>query len=405
MSRKFVTISGVLDTILAKPSQATFDSSALMRCHFQAKRRGPNFDRWLVLGSTTIGLVDNHLSFIIGEHEKRGLPIKILSLEGTGKQANSRFDNGRFDPTLGWLYKLVLEADAEVIESINLGEIEGVPGIYKIRIDPSRKGSQAEMPHNLTMKASGEPLFFEYVGQSRNVAKRRDQHVKAMLEGNHSNNGLWQLWNQFGEDVFIFSMLEKAPSELHGVELALWLGASEYLHVYDSKSNKSVVNINIAEPELVFSEDEEKLFEKVIESYLEDGAKNEHVAHGRIPFLDLLALKKKLQASQVNLSEKEAIHHQLILEKKKNDGWLIRPFISQNRIDSIDRSFNEVESVIKTLRGEISRYAALLESHDRAVRRLKGHEYVIKYYLDQKGLGVGRQSNAGAGVGSRRYIN
>lgn len=403
MFRKLVPISGVLDTIVANQTPATFDPSMLARCYFQAKRRGPNFDRWLTLNSKTVGLVDNHLSFIIGEHEKRGIPVRVLSLECTGKQANSLFDNGRFDPMLGWLYKLVIETDAEIIESINLGGLEAIPGIYKIRVDLSRKGSQVEMPQNLTLRTSGEPLFFEYVGQSRNVARRRDQHIKSLIEGNHSNGGLWQLWNQFGEDVFIFSMLERAPSHLRGVELALWLGASEYLHVHESKNNKSVVNINIAEPELVFSEGEGKLFERDLQGYLEDGANIEHIAFGRIPFLELLQIKKKLKDLQSEVSEKQSLLHQLSAEKKRIDGWLVRPFISQSRIEALARSTYEIESAIKSLQAEIKKYEASLEIHEKAVRLSDAHKYVINYYLEQKGLGGDRISNAS--IGMRRYIN
>lgn len=401
MRDDLVSISGIVDYI-AKDAPVDYDSAVLVGIQFRPQRSGSNINRWLTSNSRDIGILDNNLSFVVGELERRGLPARVVGLKRTDKQAIQIFDNGLFDPTRGWLYKIFLEVDRCALQSIGMGEVENGPGIYKIRVDLSRRGSNVDMPNNLMLRASGEPLFFEYIGQSRNVAKRRERHLAALSRSSHPNDGLSQLWRTHGEEVFIFSLIEKAPSGLSGIELALWLGASEYLHLRESQKDKSVVNLNIAEPEIVFQGGEHGLFEEMFKFYAEMNLGESFVGTGLIDESVLTALKNDLRKLEAEISVGQSSLDMLGGQRKRYGRWFMWPFVSQERVKAIERSILNSSSALNDLRVERAICETTLQTHNRAVRRISSYKYVVDYYLTHNALGARKSLPAGARA--RRYV-
>jgi hypothetical protein len=402
MRRDLITISGVVD-YLAKDAPAEFESTTLAGIQFRPQRSGPNINRWLEFNSRSIGILDNNLSFAVGELERNGLPARVVSLKRTDKQAMGIFNNGLFDPTRGWLYRILLEVDRCAIQGLGMSEVENSPGIYKIRVDLSRRGSHIYMPENLMLRASGEPLFFEYIGQSRNVAKRRERHLAALTRSNHPNDGLAQLWRTHGEEAFIFSMIERAPSDLAGIELALWLGASEYLHLRESRNDKSVVNLNIAEPEIVFQGGEHELFEDNLKLFADRDIQANFISAGLLGESALTAIKSELSSLEIKISADQSSMDLLRAHEKKSQSWFMRPFISREKVRAIEGSILSSTTALNTLRRERAIHETTLQAHYRASRRISSYRYVVDYYLTQNALGAKKSLPAGARA--RRYVN
>ena len=59
-----------------------------------------------------------------------------------------------------------------------------------------------------------------YVGSSRNIPKRRAEHLRFLRNGNHHSPHLQAAWDSYGRDAFAFEVLEP-------VEDPIWLEARE----------------------------------------------------------------------------------------------------------------------------------------------------------------------------------
>jgi len=52
-----------------------------------------------------------------------------------------------------------------------------------------------------------------YIGQSANIAKRKNEHFLALKNGKHYNEHLQRSFNKYGEDNFIFKIIEECLPE------------------------------------------------------------------------------------------------------------------------------------------------------------------------------------------------
>jgi group I intron endonuclease len=59
--------------------------------------------------------------------------------------------------------------------------------------------------YQITNKADGK----KYVGATVNFSARRCQHLSDLKRGRHENKNLQKAWNEYGQDSFIFSVLEE----------------------------------------------------------------------------------------------------------------------------------------------------------------------------------------------------
>ena len=53
-----------------------------------------------------------------------------------------------------------------------------------------------------------------YIGSSKDIKKRWQQHKKELREGIHANKYLQHAWNKYGEKCFVFDVLEKCTEEV-----------------------------------------------------------------------------------------------------------------------------------------------------------------------------------------------
>ena len=69
-----------------------------------------------------------------------------------------------------------------------------------------------------------------YVGSSKNIKSRKYQHTKELRDGVHHNSHLQASWNRYGEDKFLFTVLEKVidKADLHDRELH-WMQVKQSL--------------------------------------------------------------------------------------------------------------------------------------------------------------------------------
>lgn len=70
-----------------------------------------------------------------------------------------------------------------------------------------------------------------YVGSSKNIKSRKYQHTKELRDGVHHNSHLQASWNRYGEDKFLFTVLEKVidKADLHDREL-YWMQVKQSLN-------------------------------------------------------------------------------------------------------------------------------------------------------------------------------
>lgn len=87
-----------------------------------------------------------------------------------------------------------------------------------------------------------------YVGQSRDLLRRFEQHWEMLQLAEHHNPRLQRMWEADGPDAFEFKVIEVAP-DLEGMKLQRWLAAKEDLHITTYK--KHGLAFNIVDAELV----------------------------------------------------------------------------------------------------------------------------------------------------------
>ncbi len=53
-----------------------------------------------------------------------------------------------------------------------------------------------------------------YVGSSMNIEQRWHQHRHRLRGGRHRNEHLQRAWDKYGEDAFVFSVLEEVETDM-----------------------------------------------------------------------------------------------------------------------------------------------------------------------------------------------
>lgn len=77
---------------------------------------------------------------------------------------------------------------------------------------------------------------WRYIGQSIDILSRWKNHRSALLNNKHSNLLLQYDWNKYGEEVFIFEILEavKEPKQLIAKENKWIKETGKYTFLYNS---------------------------------------------------------------------------------------------------------------------------------------------------------------------------
>jgi group I intron endonuclease len=84
-----------------------------------------------------------------------------------------------------------------------------------------------------------------YIGSAESFERRRWQHVYALKRGEHKNPHLQAAWNKYGEEMFVFEVLETvANSE------AVFDAENRYLHQFVGRSDCYNINIDAHKPRL-----------------------------------------------------------------------------------------------------------------------------------------------------------
>lgn len=73
-----------------------------------------------------------------------------------------------------------------------------------------------------------------YIGQSSDIKKRFAQHRSDLRGGRHVNSALQRAWEKYGEEAFVFSVVEEVPAcDLDDAEI-MWIEAFDsYIHGYN----------------------------------------------------------------------------------------------------------------------------------------------------------------------------
>lgn len=129
-----------------------------------------------------------------------------------------------------------------------------------------------------------------YIGSSQSFARREWQHRYALKRGEHKNPHMQASWNKYGEDAFVFEVLEELPD---GVDI---LSAENvYLHKHVGQGNCFNVNKDAHSPRLgqvMTLESREKLSQ----NRTGKGAGEDHYRYGQEVSAEVRA---KISAAQI----------------------------------------------------------------------------------------------------------
>lgn len=69
-----------------------------------------------------------------------------------------------------------------------------------------------------------------YIGSSKDLAERFRRHKRDLRRGKHHSRYLQRAWNKYGEEAFVFNLLEFRPAEklMNAEDLYLLLSTPEY---------------------------------------------------------------------------------------------------------------------------------------------------------------------------------
>jgi group I intron endonuclease len=80
--------------------------------------------------------------------------------------------------------------------------------------------------YSITNKEDGK----RYIGRSVDISRRKRDHLKALREGKNSSRHLQLAWNKWGEESFIFEIVEECPPEDIVQREAHWIQTYETTH-------------------------------------------------------------------------------------------------------------------------------------------------------------------------------
>lgn len=79
-----------------------------------------------------------------------------------------------------------------------------------------------------------------YIGSSRNIRKRKSQHIKELKDNLHYNAHLQAAWNKYGADKFIFTVLEEVADSND-----LWTKELHWIKVKNSLDRQFGYNLGV----------------------------------------------------------------------------------------------------------------------------------------------------------------
>ena len=79
-----------------------------------------------------------------------------------------------------------------------------------------------------------------YIGSSRNIRKRKSQHIKELKDNLHYNAHLQAAWNKYGADKFIFTVLEEVADRAD-----LWTRELHWIKVKNSLDRQFGYNLGV----------------------------------------------------------------------------------------------------------------------------------------------------------------
>ena len=79
-----------------------------------------------------------------------------------------------------------------------------------------------------------------YIGSSRNIRKRKSQHIKELKDNLHYNAHLQAAWNKYGADKFIFTVLEEVADRND-----LWTRELHWIKVKNSLDRQFGYNLGV----------------------------------------------------------------------------------------------------------------------------------------------------------------
>lgn len=182
-----------------------------------------------------------------------------------------------------------------------------------------------------------------YVGQSKNIKHRLHEHKKMLRKGNHHNIHLQRAWDKYGEEVFLFKILEECSIENLDTQENFWieeLHAAERGHGYNME--KFARGTGERSPETCLKTSETKKNEvRDLEKCAEWGRRGRGVKKS-VPMSEVhrtkLAAYKKEETSQfgtcwihIGETNKKIPKTELIIYEK--EGWLAGRFLSQELKD------------------------------------------------------------------------
>ena len=144
------------------------------------------------------------LGYIPREQAKILSPILRNGTSYTAKVDDYTFvSKGKHGPQPHVNISIEIDADIQqkLVPAINSNQFKGVSGVYAITNAKNKK---------------------VYVGSSRDIANRWQTHKRQLTTNTHSNFELQRDWNQHGEGVFRFEVLERQTNNLSASE-ANWI--------------------------------------------------------------------------------------------------------------------------------------------------------------------------------------
>lgn len=189
-----------------------------------------------------------------------------------------------------------------------------------------------------------------YIGQSRNIKQRLNEHKNHLNRNIHHNSHLQNAWNKYGEINFKMETIEECPIEIINEK------EKEYINIYKSYNRKYGYNIEKGGNQniIVSEETRQKLRESNLKSYYkgEQCYPSKHTNEEIINCKKLMADGYRINEIQIKTGiSKRTLHRIKNLECWKTIGSeynkIIKSisFISEkeNRIIQFDKCMNVIE--------------------------------------------------------------
>lgn len=169
-----------------------------------------------------------------------------------------------------------------------------------------------------------------YIGQTKSFTNRKRSHFKELQKGTHYNKYLQRSFAKYGEQCFVFEILEFCEKEKMNVQERFWINeleteysskgynASYAVEVFDGYDKKKKINISKRVIPKVLFTDEVKAKSKLgVQNYWKlatDDIRKKHSLAKATINLELVKILKNKLAFDINLSIKD-ISNQLEIDE------------------------------------------------------------------------------------------